>query len=210
MFPPECPNPNPRLQNATTAAAAEATLGAVGDLTVLELQAVEGQTADDSARWLAELEALDLELVYSAARRVVAKGVTDRTELPRHTVVLPVLTTPMKKFELNSKAGRQLQAALAKFGEPDPLIQRLISAISAPKAKVILDHLTGVTSSIKTRNSIAPDGLVAAKCTATIPNLWSFRFSVFLFRPRLHAVLSAPLPPPPPLPFPLHAPCDVI
>jgi len=169
--------------NSTTAAAAEATLGAIGSLTVLELQAVEGQTADDSARWLAELEALDLELVYSAARRVVAKGVTDRTELPRHTVVLPVLTTPMKKFELNSKAGRQLQAALAKFGEPDPLIQRLISAISAPKAKVILDHLTGVTSSIKTRNSIAPDGLVAAKWIEQKFKGYGFETELDQFRP---------------------------
>ena len=55
-------------------------------------------------------------LRYSSARRVVAQGVTDQTELPKHTVVLPVLTSPMKKFELNSKAGRQLQVCVRVCG----------------------------------------------------------------------------------------------
>ena len=67
------------LQNTTTTAAAgEAALGTIGSLTVLELQAVEGQTAADEARWLAELGVLDLDLVYSTARRVVAKGTATR------------------------------------------------------------------------------------------------------------------------------------
>ena len=55
-------------------------------------------------------------LRYSSARRVVAQGVTDQTELPKHTVVLPVLTSPMKKLELNSKAGRQLQVCVRVCG----------------------------------------------------------------------------------------------
>jgi hypothetical protein len=45
---------------------------------------------------------------------------------------------------------------------PDPVISALLSQVTAAKATEFLDYLTGVSSDIKTRNSIAPQGKEAA------------------------------------------------
>jgi len=84
------------------------------------------------------------------------------TALPRYTVILPVLAEPMPAFQVKSELGKRLVATKNSLVK-DPLVDRILQDITAAQALVFLNYLTGLTSTIKTRNSIAPDGFVAAR-----------------------------------------------
>eukprot|EP00041_Stephanoeca_diplocostata_P011085 m.179985 g.179985 ORF g.179985 m.179985 type:complete len:452 (+) comp18405_c0_seq1:162-1517(+) len=134
-------------------------VGVVGELTVLEQVFAEGNFTPSVSEWQKAIQGMNI--VFESMGRVIVRnfdaGALPRT-ISRWTVVLPVISTPVKPTTTNTRLA-SMKATIAK----NPLIERYISEIDSARAKTYLEYLTGQSSTIKTRNSIAPDGMVAAE-----------------------------------------------
>ena len=138
-------------------------VGVPEGLSLLELTPLLNESAGHAAAGWAAREARGAAVLAEIGRSAVVRAPAGAA------FGVGVRATPVLPFR--AAAGREdprLRAVAAKVADAgsDPVVAGLLTRFTAELATSYLDHLTGVTSNLRSRNAIHPDGKVAAEWIA--------------------------------------------